>query len=171
MIKDQKQLALDSAKKALKDCRSIAALLQIDEVKTRVDRNGKENPRYHTKDEKPITTLDEIIGLMTIDDVEFSYPKVRTERFANSLMGCRIKLKNVFLLVTETYGDEELSYKLGKGWFNLTLVLTPYQDNDKDIPLKVAYIDFEYTDAMDKEYVKPKYLTLQPVEQIKKPRY
>ena len=121
MIDDQKQKALDSAKVALKDCRSIGALLQISENKVRIDKEGNEHPRYLDINDTPILTIDDILPHITMDNVEFSYPKVKEERFANSLMGCRIKLKNVFLMVTKDYGDENLVFYWGVGYHNHNL--------------------------------------------------
>lgn len=133
---------LECLKKSLDDVRCIGVLTHLEEILVGEDNAGDEYHRMFTSDGEVITTIEELIGHISEDDIELDRVRVRKERFYNSLSGVRVRLNNIVVrLKGSKKGDNKLSYEFGIGDKNLVFVLSYFADNDTELPIKVNYLD------------------------------
>lgn len=133
-----------SAKKALSDVRCRGSVVYLESLLIRVNElNQRETPRFTDKDGNPITSVKDIIGLINEDDCYERKVSSTKERYTNSLSGVRLTLTNVIVdIKSRDPSDSQIRFDHGVGKKNLVLVMSYWLDNDKEVPMKINYIDF-----------------------------
>lgn len=136
------QEAFECLKKSLDSLVCIRPYRALKELLTRVDEDGRKYSRvYLTDGVTPLETVEDVIANLKFDDIEFVLPTSRVTRHVNDPISVTLVAKNIVVSINPSNPSDSvqfLRYKAGQ--FKLAFTMSYFNDNDKDLPLKLLYI-------------------------------
>lgn len=132
---------VESLKKSLKSPICSNALVKLEFLNERVDRNGDITYRLQDESGNPIESLDALAGLLDESNMTLSTTLNSSDRYTNLSSSISLTFKNIFAVIQE-YNPEDAEVRAiekAYGKRHITFTLTYMNDNDKDIPMKLIY--------------------------------
>lgn len=136
-------------KKSLKDSRCARGILYLEEILERKFEDGDIEYRMLDRDYNEVKTVDDVIGLISEEDVRFTLPVTRVRRYTNDATSVRLVLTNLFVNIKRIKEDEVLARTHFFGLYHPTFTLAYQNDNDSDLKMKLIYTGLCPTDNPD----------------------
>lgn len=140
-FKEYKEKILDSLKKALKDPRSSGAVMALEQIILRTESDGTKVSRLTDAGGNVINSIDDFIALFDVEKSLFiQVVSQGFDRYTATYSGVRVVIRSAVIeLMKDHEGDQGLIFDYSHKYLHIAFTLEDRLDNDKEIPLKIAY--------------------------------